>query len=234
MRESTIRGPRRRRAFRRWAGRRRFGPPASRIGRGVRRTGEEGFSLVEGLIAAALLLVVAVAILPLFMRALESNISGGRSSQISTFVSADIEAVNQLIVDRDEWDLTGANFLTIDVGNNTGTDYWDIGMATNGAQPSRLGDENWVDEESDATGLILWSRDVVLRKYTLGDIQILAGTDPTADSLVTVGHPMLFDAPLTSDLNAHLTEVRVTVQENRDEIPATSGQRITVGHFRTF
>ncbi|MCP3961586.1 MAG: hypothetical protein GY719_27405 [bacterium] len=203
-------------------------------GRTVGKPGEEGFSLVEGLIAAALLLVVAVGILPLFMRALESNISGGRSSQITTFVSADIEAVNQLIVDRDEWDLTGSDFLTLDVGTNTGTDFWDIGTLSDGVQPARLGDEEWVDEETDATGPILWSRDMVLRKYSLGDVQILAGTDATADALVTVGHPMLFDSPLDTDLNAHLTEIRVTIQENRAEIPSASGQRITVGHFRTF
>ena len=51
-------------------------------GGGQAKRGDAGFSLVEGLIAAALLLVIAVSILPLFTRALKSNLSGGRASQL--------------------------------------------------------------------------------------------------------------------------------------------------------
>ena len=50
--------------------------------------------------------------------------------------------------------------------------------------------------------------------------------------MVTAGgagaSPFLFDNPLTSDDNAHLTEIRVTVKEQREALPAASGQRVTI------
>ena len=201
-------------------------PPAA----GRPRSGEAGFSLVEGLIAAALLLVVAVSVLPLFTRALESNISGGRSSQLSTFVTADIESVNQMLVDRDEWDVA-ASGGTLDLG----TTFWDLGpLFDTAGVPDTLGDEAWVDAVTDAQGPVLWSRNISVRKYSLADLQILAGTDVAEDALTAVGNPMLFDMPLTDDEDAHIVEVRVSIKENRDALPVGSGKRITVGHFRAF
>lgn len=45
------------------------------------RTSEAGFSLVEGLVAAALLLIVTVGILPLFSRAMQNNAKGNDSTR---------------------------------------------------------------------------------------------------------------------------------------------------------
>lgn len=196
---------------------------------GGRLAGQNGFSLVEGLIAAALLLVIAVSVLPLFMRALESNLTGGRSSQLSTFVSGDIEGVSQEPVDQDAWDVKGTGDGILDLGE----DFWDTGPT---APNLHLGDEKWVDTQADATGpsSLLWSRQIEVRKYSLADIQILIGSDPTA-GLVTGGvNPMLFDNPLTDDTEAHLAEIRVTIKEQRDSLPAASGKRLTIGHFRSF
>lgn len=197
---------------------------------GSGRKGESGFSLVEGLIAAALLLVIAVSVLPVFTRALESNIAGGRSSQLSTFVSADIEAVNQMLVDRDDWSVAATGGV-----RDLGTMYWDIGPLFGAAGvPDRLGDEEWIADPATAQGPVMWSRNVSVRKYSLSDLQILAGTDVAEDELAAVGNPMLLDQPLTEDDDAHLVEVRVTIRENRAALPAASGQRITVSHFRAF
>ena len=69
--------------------------------------------------------------------------------------------------------------------------------------PDTLGDERWVDDEDDADGPVLWTRDISLRKYSLSDLQILVGTDTTDDAITAVGNPMLFDTPLTDDSNAH-------------------------------
>ena len=193
-----------------------------------RRTPRQaGFSLVEGLIAAALLLVIAVSVLPIFMRALESNLSGGRSSQLSTFVSTDLEGVNQEPVDQDAWDVGGTGTGVLDLGD----DFFDLGPSS----PSLyVGDEKWVDTEADATGpgSLLWRRNISVRKYSLADVQILVGA---GGGLVTAGEsPMLFDAPLTDDAEAHLAEIRVTIKERRDGVPAASGKRVTTGHFRAF
>ena len=45
------------------------------------RTSEAGFSLIEGLVAAALLLIVTVGILPLFSRAMQNNAKGNDSTR---------------------------------------------------------------------------------------------------------------------------------------------------------
>ena len=47
------------------------------------RHSEAGFSLIEGLIAAALLLLVLVSILPLFTQSMLNNATGNDSSYIS-------------------------------------------------------------------------------------------------------------------------------------------------------
>ncbi len=191
---------------------------------------ESGFSLVEGLIAAALLLIIAVGVLPLFTRALESNIAGGRSSQLSTFVGADIEIVNQGPVDDDDWSIAGEPGGVLDLG----TKYWDIGNLYSPTVPDELGDEKWLDEADVGSheGPIMWGLSASVRKYSLADLHILLGTGGV---LVTEGEsPFLFDDPLTDDENAHIAEVRVTIREERTGLPAATGQRITVGHYRAF
>lgn len=47
------------------------------------RAGERGFSLLEGLIAAALLLIVTVGVLPLFTRSMLNNVRGNDSARQS-------------------------------------------------------------------------------------------------------------------------------------------------------
>lgn len=193
---------------------------------------EAGFSLVEGLMAAALLLIVAVSILPLFYRALESNLFGGRRSQLATFASGDLEALNQQPVDQSAWSVSAAPGGVLDLG----TSFWEDLTQTN---PETLGDERWdapwTVGNTPTAGpgvLTLWRSDAEVRKYALADVQILVGA---GGGVVTGGaHPMLFDNPLTDDDGAHFTELRVTIKEMRDALPAASGKRITVGQLRAF
>ncbi len=196
---------------------------------------QAGFLLIEGLIATALLLVVAVSTLPLFTRALENNLSGGRSSQLSTFVVGDIESVNQTPVDQDAWMVGTTPEGVLDLDSR----YWDMGPLYDTDTPNFLGDEKWIASEDEAEGLILWSRSASVRKYSLADIQIVISSD--AGGVVTGGDdpsadfsPMLFDNPLTDDSNAHLTEMRVTIREQRGTLAASTGRGMTVGHFRAF
>ncbi len=197
--------------------------------------GNAGFSLIEGVVAAALLLVIAVSILPIFTNAINSNLSGGRSSQLSTFVSGDIETVNQAHVDQDAWAIAGSPSGILRLANR----FWDIGPLYDTNVANHLGDEKWVAGEDDASGPITWYRGATIRKYSLADIQIIISSD--SGGVVTGGSdpltdfsPMLFDNPLTDDSGAHLTEFRVTIKERREALPGAAGKRMTVGHFRTF
>ena len=205
--------------------------PERRLPRASWRRSESGFSLVEGLIAAALLLVIAAGILPLYTRAVSSNIAGGRSSQLSAFASADIEEDNQTSVDRADWSL-GLSGGVLDLG----TLFWVGGQVyASEAVPYTIGNQHqkWLASPADSDGLVFWSRNVTIRKYSLSDLQILAGTDVSDDEITAVGHPMLLDTPLTDDANGHLTEFRVSIKERRGTLPAATGQRTTVSHFRT-
>ena len=55
-----------------------------------------GFTLVEVLIAAAILLVVALGILPLFMRSIVSNMEGSDHTQVANAARARAEEFFQL------------------------------------------------------------------------------------------------------------------------------------------
>ena len=196
-------------------------------------TGQAGFSLLEGLFAAALLLVVAVSILPLFVRALESNTRGGRSSQLSTFVQAELEELNQATIDRDDWNLSVAGTSVLQFPPL----FWDTGqLYTDDSSPAQLGDEGWV-QTPGANAQILWSRDLAIRKYSFADIHTSINIDGV--TLSTRGDPRLFDRPLETESdgelhNSHISEFRVSMREDRDGIPLSAGQRMTIGHFRTY
>lgn len=60
------------------------------------RSRERGLSIVEVLIAAALLLIVALGILPLFTRSIISNQSGLDATQVSNLARSRLEEYSQL------------------------------------------------------------------------------------------------------------------------------------------
>lgn len=188
-----------------------------------------GFSLLEVLIAAVMLLVIAVGVAPMFSRALQSNTQGGRASVMSTFVVQNIEAVNQTLIDHEDWDID-ADVLDL------GTRYWDSGNATDNDNRT-LGAGQWSDVDTGA-GIYLWERTTKLRKYTFADV--IPGTIDVdgGGQLVSLGHPELYDMPLADDdgsnaANVHVVELRVKVEPRRD-LTLDLGQKMTVGHFRAY
>lgn len=197
-----------------------------------------GFSLLETLFAAALLFVIAVSIIPLFTRALQSNTAGGWSSVMTNFVGEDLEGSNQMVLDHEDLDLPIGGVLDL------GTQYWNAGIVDSGDGNIVIGDEAWQDEP-DGPGLVLWMRRAKVRKYSFADISVGTISVDGSDTLIPLGHPELFDSPLTDDddangYKAHLTEVRVTVQPCRrcsgdePEQFLSLGQRMTVSHFRAY
>lgn len=67
-----------------------------------RASAQQGFSLVEVLIASVLLLVIALGVVPLFVRAIGLNQEGQAASQISVIASSELERMNQLRWDAPE------------------------------------------------------------------------------------------------------------------------------------
>ena len=196
-----------------------------RIPRRPRRTA--GYSLIEVLFASFLLLVVAVSIIPMFTRALESNLAGGRASAMASFAAANLEEANQKRIDHEDYDLDTATVLGFD------PEYWSLGDASDDDGNKFLGDEVW--QSTDTDGLILWERNLTVRKYAVADILPTVSTD--GSTVTGFGeHPRIFDLPLkpSEESFTHLVEFRVEIKPHSDTVPVDSGQRMTISHFRTY
>lgn len=72
-----------------------------------------GFSLIEVLIASVLLLVIALGVIPLFVRAIGLNQEGQASSQISVIASSELERLNQLPWDAPELTIPGSDLEVV-------------------------------------------------------------------------------------------------------------------------
>ncbi len=60
------------------------------------RPSEQGFSVVEGLMAAAIILIVAVGVLPLFVNAMTDNLQGRRATEVANAARSQAERLMQL------------------------------------------------------------------------------------------------------------------------------------------
>lgn len=85
-----------------------------------RHAGEAGFSLIEALIAALLLLFIVLGVLPLFSRAMMNNIQGNDASNIANGAIGSFE--EHFTLDY------RAEPLTVPVGSNVleTTDFWSL------------------------------------------------------------------------------------------------------------
>jgi len=116
---------------------------------------QSGFSLLEVLMAAALLLTIALAILPLFVRATMNNMTGRGYTQMTTTGNEAMETYNPAEV--------GDPRLVIPVGltkNESAQDFW----VPN--DPPMSGG-TWVAAANEKTP---WSRTVTIRQYQISDL----------------------------------------------------------------
>lgn len=202
---------------------------------------QSGLSLTEVLIAAALMLMIALSIIPLFQRAVVSNISGGEATQVSTGgVRVGLERLNQTSLNHTDLTLLGAdNVLTLNPV------VLDSGTLVDGQAQAVLGDERWV-AASAVTGRGLWVRETQLRNFTYADIH--SGTiGVTGTGIVTLGDPYYFDTPRgggeTWDLKSTFvamassdddTSVDSWAVEGEESNPLGAGQRLAVSLMRSY
>lgn len=121
-------------------------PPSSNV-----PAAEAGVSLVEALIAAALLLVIVIGLIPLFSRSMLNNVQGNDAMQATNAVVTEFERFLALPFDREE--------LTIPAGSNevqTTLFYLFEGKQWDASVP--IGDT------------ARWEREATLRQYSIGDL----------------------------------------------------------------
>ncbi len=120
-----------------------------------RRRGEAGFSVIEALIAAGILLIIAIGLIPMFTQSILNNAAGSDSTQSSTFAKDELENLQEMNFNSPDLLLVGA---TTEL---TATDWWTQGSA------SSIGDEAWTST-MPTTVRPRWTRTTRVAQYSIG------------------------------------------------------------------
>lgn len=197
-----------------------------------RPASEAGTSLIETLIATALMGFIAVGIFPLFHRALANNISGSDSNQASQHGKSELEGLLALPFDSQVFDMNTPLIEHV-VESEGPADkmtlselYWDSEAytrdAVSGETTRHLSSGAWIQDQDAARGLVIWRRRSVVRQYSRTDIADGVIDVQNPDQIVTQGHPQLFDSPLKRDAPESLVNFKeedVTLESLRPGVP---------------
>jgi len=181
---------------------------------GARKTA--GFSLIEMMVAAALLLFIALGIIPLFARAIHDNATGSDFTQATNGTRSRLEESLQLPF--------GSRILDVPAGQTTGE------VLESWAQGDRetTGDANegwWPGAPADK-GLLLWERRTRTRQYSMSDLDKQRGDFTlTPDERLTGGTDPIF---------VHLKEVEVVLASEKGSAVLGGGRTVTFRVLKPF
>ncbi|HZF09742.1 MAG TPA: type II secretion system protein [Thermoanaerobaculia bacterium] len=119
---------------------------------------ERGFTVVEGLVATAILLIVAIGVLPLFTNAILNNSRGADSTTASNFGKTTIENLSQQQFNSTD--------LTITSGTQKTTNEW----WKPGAGPINDSTQGWQTTAPSASTFTTWTRITSVQQYGVRDI----------------------------------------------------------------
>ena len=180
---------------------------------------KQGFSLLETLVAAALLLIIAVGILPLFTRALFNNNAGNEYTKVSNFGRSRVEEIFQMPFNE-------PGLMTIPTGQTESVlvehyrsdlNTWEPGATPSSPLPP--------DPNNPFSNEVLWLRTTSIRQYSTDAIN---DDDDTAVDLKKA------DA-LSGDTNpvfVHLKEVEVSIESTRTGGPLGAGKEVLLRTFK--
>jgi len=181
---------------------------------------EAGLSIVETLVAAALLLIIAVGILPLFTRAMVNNNAGNEYTKVSNFGKSRVEEAFQL-------PFNSAGLMTVPAGADAGVtqEHYrsDLDEWQPGADPTSPLPGPTPDNPFGAT--VPWRRTTTVRQYSA---EAINDDDDTALDLqkseaLTGGTDPVF---------VHLKEVEVTIESTRTGGPLGVGKDVLLRTFK--
>jgi len=189
--------------------------PGSR--RGPSHSAGKGFTLLELLVAAGLLLVVLVGLLPLFMRSILENVEGRESTQVSNHGRSELEIFKQIRFNNPELDITAGNETVVQ-------QYWTR------PDPHYVGDEKWVDTVPVGE-LGLWDRTTTIRQFGINGV-IDNDLDGIIDQIIGL-EDADFDGYLDNPLAGgslpgaiHLKEVDVQIESQAEH--AIAGEPVDI------
>jgi len=128
----------------------------------IRARQDAGFSMIEALIAAAILLIIALGLIPLFTRSIIDNNSGNDATQVTNHGKTQLEDLIQLPFNHQRLDVPGGG----DVGQAVET--WTTGALNRTADSN----ERWWQGATPPTGSgeVLWTRRTNVRQYSINDL----------------------------------------------------------------
>ncbi|MES1242877.1 MAG: hypothetical protein ABUT39_14780 [Acidobacteriota bacterium] len=163
---------------------------------------EAGFSLIESLIAALILLFIALGLIPLFARSLRDNTAGNDSTQASNHGKARLEEYLQIPFNNQVIELAPASTQTVSTESWTQGDVLQVGDTN----------EGWTAGATTGRGKLLWSRQTTVRQYGITDLD-----DGALNSPLPGGTEPVF---------VHFKEVEVRLESERDTGNALGGGRV--------
>lgn len=174
------------------------------------RVAESGFSMIEALIAAAILLIIALGLIPLFARSIVDNNSGNDATQATNHGKTQLEELIQVPFNNQKLDVpTGST-------ESQAVETWTQGDA------AKTGDANegWWTGAPSGKGRSLWTRTTRVRQYNISDLD-----DGKLDKPQAGGTQPVF---------VHLKEVEVELQSAKHDSILGGSQVLTVRVLKPF
>lgn len=179
------------------------------------RRGEAGFSIIEALIAAAILLIIALGLLPVFSRSINDNVSGNDATQATNSSRTEVEELLQvpfgntrLLVASGQTKAETKDYYTRAKADSTGA--YEIGDPT----------EGWTTDATAAgRGPVLWNRTTTVQQYDITDL-----------------NDGKLDTPLDGSTQAnfvHLKQIQVQIDNPKKDLFG-NGQGITLTVIKAF
>jgi prepilin-type N-terminal cleavage/methylation domain-containing protein len=179
----------------------------------VRPTRQRGFSVIEVMIAAAIFLIVAIGILPLFTQAIRNNLAGRDGTDVSNLAKSRVEEMMQVPFAS----------LQVPVGKQWActAEYWSMAQKAwkpAPTMPTPCATANISGLNSLTNDSALWVRTTQLRQFSLSDVQTSGTATPQIGG--------------TAANQTHLKEIVVEVRSTSQN-PLGSGKVLTLRMLRS-
>ncbi len=182
-----------------------------RLAKHPSRGREQGYSLVETMVAGVVFLVTAVGVLPLFTHSMSNNNAGREALQAANHSKSELEELYQIPFHHAD--------LTLAAGSDvvTNTDWWSLGDR----ELLLDAQEGWSSTDP-GDGTTTWMRTVSIRQYGVGDLE----------------DDGELNTPLDGDTDAifvHLKEIQVQLDTTRSDGTALGvGRHVTMRVLKPF
>lgn len=166
-----------------------------------KRGAARGFTLIEVLIGLFFLLVIALGVLPIFVRSSIENIAGKEATEVTNFGRSELEEFRELPFDSPN--------LTIDAGSEKVFDEY-----------FSVADKKWKPglPPTDGSDRARWTRNTVVRQFGAGALD--DGKLDAAEALPAGTDPGLI----------HIKEIHITLDSTREGagIGPAKGTELTI------